>query len=287
MGCWLRCSSGLEERLLGGQRDRWQDKFRVSFRNHAAHPEYSREMPDDAASEIYHLSELINQLWSAPGGTPIRREAVALAWTDTAIMYGLAEGFRVEDRLPPDAACVIVRADPLDRTLGNSFDTMYEMTARPFTYLWGPGSWARGAQWLRRESPAGDEVAVLDRLFLLRYHDSRLYMPRAARTAAALEEHHRAGRWYLLRADYPADAFGHQRQVLCGAQSHRTDGFCRECPVETIAAGTWQEMIDHCTAAGEDVTPQPVPDIRSPLCRIPRWNQLTQDRQWVFHEPQA
>jgi len=62
-----------EERLLGGQRDRWQDKFRVKFRNYAAHLEYHQEMPDDAAAEIFHLSELINQIWGAPGGTPARR----------------------------------------------------------------------------------------------------------------------------------------------------------------------------------------------------------------------
>jgi hypothetical protein len=275
-----------EERLLGGQRDRWQDKFRVMFRNYVAHSEYHREMPDDAAAEIFHLSELINQIWGTPGGAPVRREAVALAWTDTAIMFGLAERFHVEDRLPPDAACVVVRADPLDRTLGNSFDTMYEMTARPFEYLWGPGTWSDGARWLKRESPVGDEVAVLDRLFLLRYHDSRLYMPRTAAVAAALEEQDRTGSWYMLRADYPADAFGHQRQILAGARGHRTDGFCRECPVETIARGSWQVMIDHCAAVGEDVTPRPVPDIRSTMCRIPRWNQLTDNGQWVFPSAQ-
>ena len=271
-----------EERLLGGQRDRWQDSFRVKFRNYAAHPEYHREMPDDAAADIFHLSELINQIWGTPGGTPVRREAVALAWTDTAIMYGLAKGFQIGDRLPADATCVVVLADPLDRTLGNSCDLMYEMTARPCEYLWGPGTWSDGAQWLERESPAGDEVAALDRLFLLRYHDSRLYMPRSVRIAAALDLHDRIGDWYLLRADYPADAFGHQRQVLSGAQRHGTDGFCRDCPTENIAAGTWQEMIDYCAAVGEDVTPRPVPDVRVPFCRIPRWNQLTEDGQWVF-----
>ena len=137
-----------EERLLGGQRDRWQDSFRVKFRNYAAHPEYHREMPDDAAADIFHLSELINQIWGTPGGTPVRREAVALAWTDTAIMYGLAKGFQIGDRLPADATCVVVLADPLDRTLGNSCDLMYEMTARPCEYLWGPGTWSDGAQWL-------------------------------------------------------------------------------------------------------------------------------------------
>lgn len=254
----------------------------MKFRNYAAHSEYHREMPDDAAAEIFHLSELINQIWGAPGGTPSRREVVALAWTDTTIMYGLADGFRIEDRLPPDATCVIVLADPLDRTLGTSFDTMYELTARPCDYLWGPGTWSDGAQWLKRESPAGDEVAALDRLFMLRYHINRLDMPRSVRIAAALEGQDRSGRWYLLRADYPADAFGHQRQVLVGTREHSTNGFCRECPAESIAEGTWQEMIDYCAVAGEDITPQAVPDIRAPLCRIPRWNQLTQDGQWVF-----
>lgn len=280
----LRWARG--EGLLGGQRDRRQDKYRVIFRNYAAHSEYHRGMPDDAAAEIFHLSELINQIWGAPVVSQIRREVVALAWTDTAITYGLAELFLVDDRLP-DAACVIVRADPLDDTLGPSFDTRYEMTSRPFEYLWGPGTWLEGVRWLELESPAGDEVTVADRLFLLRYHDHRLYMPCNARNVASLERHDRPGVWYLLRADYPLDAFGHQRQVLAGVQAHRADGFCRECPVETIAAGSWQDIIDYCAAAGEDVTPQSVPDIRSTMCRIPRWNQLTQDGQWVFAVPEA
>ncbi len=150
------------------------------------------------------------------------------------------------------------------------------MTSRPFEYLWGPGTWPEAAQWLELVSPAGDQVTVADRLFLLRYHDRRLYMPCNARTAASLGEHDRTGEWYLLRADHPFDTFGHQRQVLAGAQGHRADEFCRECPVETIAAGSWQEIIDHCAAAGQDVSPQFVPDIRSPMCRIPRSNQLAE-----------
>src|SRR5262249_31987321 len=155
-------------------------------------------------------------------------------------------------------------------------------TARPCEYLWGPGTWSDGVRWLERESPAGDEVAALDRLFLLRYHDSRLYMPRSVRIAAALDLHDRTGGWYLLRADYPADAFGHHLHVLPRAQRRGTDGRCRDRPAENIAAGTWQEMIDYCAAAGEDVTPRPVPDVRAPFCRIPRWNQLTEEGQWVF-----
>lgn len=270
------------EGLLGGQRDRWQDKYRVIFRNYAAHSEYHRGLPDDATAEIFDLCELINQIWGAAPGSPVRREVIAVAWTDTAIMYGLAEGFEVEGRLPSSATCVIVRANLNDRTLGNSFDAMYEMTALPCEYLWGPGAWREGAQWLKRELPSGDEVATVDRLFLLRYHDKRLYMPRTAAVAAGIDAEDRSGTWYLLRADYPADAFGHQRQVLVGAADHGAEGFCRGCPAETIAAGAWQEIIHHCAALGEDVIPRPVPEIRASLCRIPRWNQLTQDGQWVF-----
>ena len=271
------------EGLLGGQRDRWQDRFRVAFRNYTAHSEYHRELPDDAASEIFHLCELINQLWDTPRSTTVAREVIAIAWTDTAITYGLAEGFQIHGRLPADARCVIVLADPRDRTIGNSFDSQYEMTARPCEHLWGPGAWPDAAQWLECESPSGDEAATLDRLFLLRYHDRRLYMPRSIRVSAALEGEERAGTWYLIRADYPYDAFGHERQVLGGAQRHNSDGFCRECPAETIAEGTWQEMIGYCATTGEDVTPLPTPDIRNPLCNIPRWNQLTKDGQWVFN----
>ena len=132
------------EGLLGGQRDRWQDKYRVIFRNYSAHSEYHREMPDDAAAEIFHLSELINQIWGAAPGSPIRREVMAVAWTDTAITYGLAEGFQIEDCLPSSATCVIVRADPSDRTIGNSSDARYEIPPGPASTSGAPGHGPRG-----------------------------------------------------------------------------------------------------------------------------------------------
>jgi hypothetical protein len=271
-----------EEGLLGGQRDRWQDRFRVWFRNYTAHPHYHLEMPDDATTEIYHLSDLINRLWGAPSDSPVRREPVAIAWTATQIMYGLADGFEIHDRMPADANCVLLMADPTDHTLGNSFDVQYEMTARPFDFLWGPGRWPAGAEWLKHERPAGDEISTLDRLFLLRHYGKRLYMPRSVGVTAALNDDDRVGEWYLIRADYPYDAFGHQRQVLLNAPGHSATGFCRECPAENIASGIWREVLQYCESAGIDVTPRPVPDIRAPLCRVPRWNELTDDGQWVF-----
>jgi len=155
------------EGLLGGQRDRWQDKFRILFRNYTAHSEYHREMPDDTAAEIFHLAQLINRLWGAPGETPIRREVVAIAWSATATSYGLAEHFRIDDRMPADATCAVILADPQDLTLGDSFDAQYEMTAMPYQFLWGPGTWAEGAEWVKRQQPVADEIATVDRLFLL------------------------------------------------------------------------------------------------------------------------
>jgi hypothetical protein len=270
------------EGLLGGQRDRWQDRFRIKFRNYTAHSEYHVEMPDDAAAEIFHLAQLINQLWGAPGGTPVRREVVAIAWTATAITYGLADQFQIHDRMPSGATCAVILADPHDLTLGNSFDAQYQMTALPYEFLWGPGTWSEEAGWVERQQPAGDEIATIDRLFLLRYHNRRLYMPRSVGITAALDDADRAGMWYLVRADYPGDAFGHQRQVLLNAPDHATTGFCRECPAESIAAGTGRQMIARCAALGADVTSRPVPDIRASLCRTPRWNDLTEDGQWVF-----
>jgi hypothetical protein len=271
-----------EEGLLGGQRDRWQDRFRVWFRNYTAHPHHHLETPDDAASEIFHLADLINRLWEASRNTPVRREVMAVAWTRSAITYGLAEGFQIPKQMPADATCAVVLADPYDRTLGNSLDTQYEMTARPCDYLWGPGTWQDGAEWVGRQQPTADEVTTLDRLFFLRYHQKRLYMPRSIGLMAGLDSAEKFGQWYILRADFPFDAFAHQRQILSSPAGHTTVGFCRECPVENITSGTWQEMIDYCTASGMDVTPRQVPDLRPPLCRIPRWNELTSDGQWVF-----
>jgi hypothetical protein len=96
-------------------------------------------------------------------------------------------------------------------------------------------------------------------------------MPRSPGVAAALDDPDTAGTWYLLRADYPGDAFGHQRQVIAAAPGHATGDFCRECPAESIAAGTWRQMIDRCAALGADVTPRLVPDIL--------WGSITGSRQ--------
>jgi hypothetical protein len=269
------------EDLLGGQRDRMRDRHRIWFRNYTAHPHYHREMPDDAAAEIFHLADLINRLWGGHVAAPIQREPVALAWTDRAITHGRAETFSIDGLMPPESTCAVVLADPADRTIGDSFDAQYAMTARPCDYLWGPGTWDEAKTWLSDAQPAGDTVASVDRLFVLRFHRQRLYQPFVAAVAAGLSLDQRQGHWHLLRADYPQDAFGHMRHFLASNSGRLQPGYCQDCATETVLSGRWEEVLRVAADLGEDVIPKHVPDLRASMCRVPRWNDLGTDGQWI------
>lgn len=266
------------EGLLGGQRDRMRDGPRVRLRNYAAHPGYHLETPVDAAGEIADLAAIINRLWGAPAGAPVRREIVAIAWTDTAVTSGLARYFSTAP-LQGEPSCVIVRANPDDPEL-LQYDARYEATAYPCDYLWGPGTWQDGQAWLEREQPDGDEAQLLDRLFILRFHQKRLYLPQVPPIVAGLGDDQKDGIWYVIRADSPFDAFSHQRQILAGIPGHVSAGHC-QCPADTLGRGGWQEALDLAAAAGVDVKPQIVPDVRVTMSHMPRWNEILGDGQWT------
>lgn len=276
LDCLLRWARA--EGLLGGQRDRVRDRSRLWFRTYVAHPTYHLQDAGQAIWAINDLAQIINRLWGGDPGMPIRREPMVIAWTDDTTITGLTQHF--PGRVPLTAPHVIVLADPEDPDLLD-FDAQYETTARPCDYLWGPGTWPETADWLERHQPTGDHAEVLDRLFLLRYHGNRLYLPRSPAIAAGLPEDRRPGTWYLLRADSPIDAFSHQRQALAGVPGHQLTGPC-QCPVETITAGTWQEALDRCAALGADVTPRPVPDARPLISRVPSWNEIVRNGQWTL-----
>lgn len=74
-------------------------------------------------------------------------------------------------------AHALVRGVPHDRDLLH-FDAKYETARNPAEWLWGPGSGRDAVAWLAREHPPDDEVDLLDRIFLLRYHAPLLYLPR-------------------------------------------------------------------------------------------------------------
>lgn len=268
------------EGMLGGQRDRVRDRSRIWFRNFVAHPRYHLQDPNHSAQAITDLAAFISRLWDADPGLSVHREPMVIAWTEKTTVSGLARYFQ-PSRVPDTAPHVLFLADPDDPDLLD-YNAHYQTTARPSQYLWGPGTWQEAAAWLEDHQPAADRAPVLDRLFLLRYHNQRLYLPRKPTVAASLDICQQAGTWYLLRADSPIDAFNHQRQTLVNIPGHQPAGLCN-CPVETITTGTWREILDHCTELGADTTPRPAPDTQPTISRMPRWNEIIGNGQWTVH----
>lgn len=274
--------------LLQGQRNRNHETLLKTFRNRAAHATgYHLLDPGYAAMAIGDLAEIIDRLWGASmsGGrlypAPVRREVVAIAWNASGTTtWGLAEGFR-GDVEPGVWTCILVRA-ALDEDLSH-FDSQYESTRTPCELLWGPGTAEDAAAWRGVHRPSGDEVSILDRLFMVRHHDGRLYLPRSCETAAGLGPSEHAGTWYLMRADSPVEVFNHLRQLLAGGFGCTSTNHCRRpaapCPVETVAIGPWREALDVAEANGYRLMPRVAPDVRTPS-GWPRWNENLVNGSW-------
>jgi len=221
-------------------------------------------MPVEAARTISDTAEIINHLWGAstPGGrlypAPIRREIQAVAWgPDGTVTSGLASAFPANQE-HAEWTYVLVLAVLHDEGLMR-FDAQYETTTYPCDLLWGPGTWRDATVWLKDEQPVEDEVDGLDRLFLIQYDEHHLHLPRRPDVAASLGEDQRRGQWYLVRADFPLDTFGHIRHVVTEGPSSSGAGPCEQCAAETVGVGTWQEMIDLAAASGIAVTPLSLP----------------------------
>lgn len=106
----------------------------------------------------------------------------------------------------------------------------------------------------------------LNRLFLLQHHEDRLYLPRSPDVTAGMTEEERQGTWYLVRADFPADAIAHARAVIAG-QCTPEDRSCGQCTAEAVGTGAWQETIDLAASTGITVTPQHPRDRQVPSVR--------------------
>jgi hypothetical protein len=78
----------------------------------------------------------------------------------------------------------------------------------------------------------------LNRLFLLRYHDKLLYLPRNANQAMSVTSEEKPGTWYIVKTDVPEHAFNHQRQLLARGFGCVAIGSCSRCSVETQGKGT-------------------------------------------------
>jgi hypothetical protein len=277
------------EGLLRGQRNRFRESSWVWLRNFVAHEAgYHLLMPPDAARSIVELAEIINLLWGTvtPGGRlnpgPVQREIMAVGWNAES---GNVLQCRPEllasipaNHDPDQMTYVLVRAWSGDGELMH-FDARYEVTNYPTNWLWGPGTREEATAWLESEQPPGDQADVLDRLFVMRHHQARLYVPQQLNVVAGLTEDEQSGFWYLVRADSPNDAFNHLRQLLSGTPTCAPLGQCEQCAVDTIGQGSWKKVLELLAASGTIVTPHPVPDVYVPSWRV-RWNELYADGSW-------
>lgn len=276
-----------KEKLLDGQRNGKLDPIYVELRNAVAHPDYHLGGPPDSARTIRDLAEIINRLWGhrTPGGrlypAPLERQVLVVAWTDapagtigTTLRYYQLEAFVHRSR-PPDEGnwtCVVVLGVFDDESL-RDFNGQYERTTFPTALLWGPGSPEDALAWVSANQPEADTTDYLDRLFCVRIYEGRVSLPRRPEIALALSPDRREGRWLVVRADVPNDAFGHGRHlkdgVPCGGDSFR--GFrgnpagpqLPNCAIEELLDGSYEDMTNilrnkfNVTAANE------VPTVRA------------------------
>ncbi len=278
------------EHLLAGQRDRLLDRPRVNLRNIVGHQGYHRDLPDSAAASIGDLANAIGRLWGTPAA-PVMRYPCIVAWNERGVTSGRAEYFTAGAlRNEGEPIHVVVRA--AERTDLHSYDSLHETTPLPAEYLWGPGRLSEAKAWVQAQRPGIDEVALHDRVFAIRRDGNRLYLPQSIPVTAGLPADRQAGTWYLIRADRPDDAYGHQQQVISaqagdaiqGTPDHRTTpGECA-CPVEILGEGIWSEAIAIAAAHGANTQAVTPPDLRVTISWTPRWMEKTPGG-WINPSP--
>jgi len=239
------------------------------MRNYVAHPQYHLVMPVHSARTIRDLAEIINRLWghTTPGGrlypAPLERDVLIVAWTgaEQGVTHTILRDYQLEGFTEPgDWTCVIVRGVFEDEGVWE-FDAQYERTNFPAELLWGPGSREEALEWLKEAAPEHDTVSYLDRLFAVRIHDGRASIARRPEVALALPAERRAGRWLLVRADFPNDAFAHGRHVKdgipCGGsivdQVHgqaNANNSLPSCALEELFDGDWKALVDKLSELG-------------------------------------
>ena len=213
-----------EEGLLHGQRNRAMEALHRRIRNLVAHPSYHLVMPPDSARTIHDLAEIINRLWghSTPSGrlypAPLDREVLVVAWTEdeAGMTHTIIRDYQLATFAEPGSwTCVVLRAVFDDEGVW-SFNAQYERTNLPAQLFWGPGSPSEALAWINETHPQGDTTDYLDRVFSLRIHKGRASLARRPEVALALPPERRAGRWFIVRADFPNDAFAHVRHIKDG-----------------------------------------------------------------------
>ena len=240
------------EGLLHGQRNRVRegDLFERMRNNFAHGSGFKIAMPTESAGSIRELAELINRMWGhlTPGGqlypAPIQREVMAVGWADdkygarTVVMP--ADGLETFDERGT-WTFIVLKGVPQD-ALAN-FDARYELTNYPADLLWGPGAREAGVQWLADATPEPDETTYLDRLFAVRLHADKTFLPNRPEVLRSIPEDRRPGTWHLVRADHPMAAFAHVKHLGEGIECRLAGQSRGGCPVEDILVGDWTEVF--------------------------------------------
>lgn len=272
------------EHLLDGQRNKRLDPVYVAMRNAVAHPHDHLSMPPDSARTIRDLAEIINRLWGhrTPGGrlysAPLDRHVLIVAWNgaDMGPTHMLLRDYQLAQfNEEGEWTCVVVRAVDEDEGVWE-FSAQYERTNFPADLLWGPGSPAEALTWINETQPQADTISYLDRLFAVRIHDGRASIARRPEIALALPPQRREGRWLIVRADFPIDAFVHARHlkdgVPCGGSEsivrHLNGGVVATSPplpsyaVEELFDGNWESMVETLGGKFNIAEPAPLSTIR-------------------------
>jgi hypothetical protein len=222
--------------LLIGQRNVGVLGSIVRLRNYVAHPEgHMVDTPPNVFRFLRDVAEIINRLWGhdTDGGRlfpkPIpRRARVAALAPDgqAAVTFGSLAQLRTESD-HRDWTCAVFLAAADEELVDFDFRAPgrqrfahipgFQMTNYPVELLWGPGSWndlIQVVDGFSDEAP-GDKVTFLDRTFYVRVtRNGRIEYPRDRSDVLAVDLTDESAVWYVLRADFPADAFVAVRDQL-------------------------------------------------------------------------
>ncbi len=257
-----------QERLLDGQRSKLFDRILVKMRNRAAHPaSYKLSMPTDSALTIRDIGEFINRLWGArtPGGRifpePVRREVLVLGWAPDGQSFIQQHPEQlIADETRRDWTYLIVLASPDDELV--AFNADFETLRFSAEWLWGPGTHDGAVTWIELGNHDEDEFDHLDRWFLVRVNSGLVDPPRNPDQFAGLTREQRDGEWYLIRADYPIDAFNHVRSVQAADTTCPTFGECDRCWVEADMVGNWEVASERLEALKIKIAARPPRNVR-------------------------
>lgn len=238
--------------LLDGQRSRHREAALIKLRNSAAHPERHLVTPIDSGRSIRLLGELINRLWgestcstgSYPG--PIDREVLLFIRSrDQSTSIGPLAAFDLAE-VPMETRCWIILAVRSDREL-HRLDPAIENTLFPVSVLAGPCSPAEASSWLAENEYLANRVNWIDRIFYLRVTGSVVDPPRNQRQAIDLDE--TSGEWHLVKADFPADAWAHTKNIADASNDSnercKPSGPCPACSAETVQIGSFSIVLKH------------------------------------------